>query len=165
MIYDWKIIAEHLREELSDYGALLSLYEQQQQGLFNRLPSRVLELSTTIQTHVEHVAASRARRERVVAEFATGLGMPADSTLRSLLPLIDPDARPLIEALISDINLMLHRVRRKHRQNHTLLSAAVAMHRETLQMLRPNAFTRTYSPSGVLSISAVRSSSTLCVAG
>ena len=165
MIYDWKIIAEHLRQELSDYGALLSLYEQQQRGLFARQPENVLQLSTSIQSHVEHVAHSRRSRERVVAEFAVSLGMPPDSTLRSLLPLIDKDARPLIEALISDINLMLHRVRRKHRQNHTLLSTAIAMHRETLQMLRPNAFTRTYSPAGVLSISAIRSSSTLCAAG
>lgn len=165
MIYDWQIIADHLRQELSDYGALLSLYEQQQQGLFARVPDTVLQTSGSIQMQVEHVADSRRRRERAVAEFAQSLGQPADSTLRSLLPLIDKDARPLLEALIGDINLMLHRVRRKHRQNHTLLSTAISMHRETLQMLRPNAFTRTYSPSGVMSISAIRTSASLCAAG
>jgi hypothetical protein len=39
------------------------------------------------------------------------------------------------------------------------------MHRETLQMLRPNAFTKTYSPTGIVSVSSGRVASTLCVAG
>jgi flagellar biosynthesis/type III secretory pathway chaperone len=165
MSNDWKPIAEHLRQELSDYGALLSLYDQQQRGLFARQPDTVLRLSTEIQAQVERVSEARRRRERVASEFAVSNGMAPDSTIRSLLSVVEKDARPLFEALISEINLLLHRVRRTHRQNHTLLSKALAMHRETLQLLRPNSFIKTYSPSGVVNVTAGRSSSTLCAAG
>jgi flagellar biosynthesis/type III secretory pathway chaperone len=114
---------------------------------------------------VSRVIGSRDQREQAVRQFAEANGMPPDSTLRSLLPLIDRDAHALFEALIGEINLLLHRVRRTHRQNHTLLNHTVAMHRETLQMLRPNFFTRTYSPKGHVSVATGRVPSTLCVAG
>jgi len=53
-----------------------------------------------------------------------------------LLPLIEVDARPLVEALVSEVNLLLHRVRRTSRHNHMLLTRAVDMHQETLELLR-----------------------------
>ncbi len=165
MSIHWKIIADYLRQELADYGGLLHLYDQQQRSLFGRQPDVVLQLSTAIQDQVTRVAASRERREKVVGEFAVAQGKPADSTLRELMAVIEADARPLLQALIGEINLLLHRVRRTHRQNHILLTKAVAMHRETLQMLRPNSFARTYSPAGVVTVNSGRAPSTLCVAG
>ncbi len=165
MSITWNIIAEHLRRELSEYGGLLHLYDQQQRGIFDRQPDAVLRLSTAIRIQVGLVAESRQLREQVVTQFADAHGRPANSTLRELLPHVDPDARPLLEALIAEINLLLHRVRRTHRQNHTLLSKAVAMHQETLQLLWPNSFTRMYSPAGMVSVASGRSPSTLSVAG
>ncbi len=162
---NWKDIADYLRQELADYGGLLHLYEQQQRNLFGRKPDAVLQASLEIQCQVVRVADARERREKAVSEFAISKGKPANSKLRDLLLVIEADARPLLEALIGEINLLLFRVRRTHRQNHLLLSKAVAMHRETLQMLRPSAFTKTYSPTGIVSVSAGRTSSTLCAAG
>ena len=49
-------------------------------------------------------------------EFAVSRGKPANSRLRDLLLVIEADARPLLEALIGEINLLLFRVRRTHRQ-------------------------------------------------
>jgi flagellar biosynthesis/type III secretory pathway chaperone len=165
MTSNWKIIIVQLRQELVDYGALLSCYDEQQRALFARKPDLVLRLSAAIKEQVERVITSRAQREHAVSEFAEAHRMPANATLRSLLPLIERDAHPLFEALIGEINLLLHRVRRTHRQNHILLTKAVAMHRETLQMLRPNSFTKTYSPAGVVSLNSGRAPSTLCAAG
>jgi hypothetical protein len=162
---NWKDIADHLRQELADYGGLLHLYDKQQLNLFGRKPDAVLQLSTEIQCQVVRVADSRERREKAVSDFALSHGKAANSKLRDLLLVIEADARPLLEALIGEINLLLFRVRRTHRQNHLLLSKAVAVHRETLQMLRPSAFTKTYSPTGIVSVSAGRTSSTLCAAG
>jgi len=84
--------------------------------------------------------------------------------LRALLPLLDADARPLLEALIDEVNLLLHRVRRTSRQNHTLLTRAVEIHQEVLQQLRPTSFLKTYSPAGTVSVSSAQASS-LSVAG
>lgn len=161
----WEFIAERLRDELADYGGLLRLFEEQQLALFNRDADTVLRLATDIETHTRTLADSRGRREEAVAAFASEHGKSANTSLRSMLPLITADARPLIEALISEVNLLLHRVRRTSRHNHTLLSRAVEVHQETLQQLRPNAFTKTYSPAGRVSVSAAHAAATLRAAG
>ena len=91
-------------------------------------------------------------------------GEPRTSTLRSLLPHVTPDARPLLQALIDEVNTLLHRVRRVSRHNHTLLSRAVEIHQDVLQQLRPSAFVKTYSPAGAVSLCAGQATS-LSVAG
>ncbi|HZZ18178.1 MAG TPA: flagellar protein FlgN [Opitutaceae bacterium] len=165
MTSNWKIIIVQLRQELVEYGALLTAFDDQQKALFSRQPDIVLHQSTAIKEQLDRVVSARNEREQAVGEFAVAHKMPVNATLRSLLPFIDKDAHPLFEALIGEINLLLHRVRRTHRQNHTLLNHTVSMHRETLQMLRPNSFTKTYSPAGIVSVSSGRVASTLCVAG
>jgi flagellar biosynthesis/type III secretory pathway chaperone len=111
------------------------------------------------------LAEFRVRREQAVATLAEAHGLPTTSSLRSLLPLIEEAAQPLLEALINEVNLLLHRVRRTSRHNHSLLSRAVEVHQETLQLLRPQSFTRTYSPAGRVSLTSAHSASTLRAAG
>lgn len=161
----WEFIAERLRDELADYGGLLRLFEEQQRALFDRDADAVLRLAADIESHARTVAESRCRREQAVAAFAEQHDRPATASLRSMLPLIEADARPLLEALINEVNTLLHRVRRTSRHNHTLLARAVDVHQETLQQLRPNAFTKTYSPVGRVSVAAAHAASTLRVAG
>lgn len=151
---NWQSIAESLRQELTEYGALLSLFEQQQECLFKRDPDAVLRLGGEIEGQAHILQDCRARREQAVASFATSVGAAANATLRSLLPHVESDARPLLEALINEINVLLHRVRRTSRHNHALLSRTLELHQETLRQLRPDAFTKTYSPSGRVSLAA-----------
>ena len=161
----WEFIAECLRAELADYGGLLHLFENQQRALFERDADTVLNLANEIEAHARALAESRCRREEAVAAFAEQHGRPMNTSLRAMLPLIEADARPLLEALINEVNLLLHRVRRTSRHNHTLLSRAVEVHQETLQQLRPNAFTKTYSPAGRVSVSAAQPAVSLRAAG
>jgi hypothetical protein len=161
----WEFIAESLRTELADYGGLLHLFEAQQASLFNRDADSVLHLANEIEAQARSVAGSRCHREQAVAAFAEAHGRPSTSTLRSMLPLIEADARPLLEALMNEVNALLHRVRRTSRHNHSLLSRAVEVHQETLQSLRPHAFTKTYSPAGRVSVAAAHATSTLRAAG
>jgi len=165
MKISWEYIAECLRQELADYGGLLHLFETQQRSLFDRDPETVLQLGIEIEGQARSLADCRGRREQAVAAYATACGRPANTSLRALLPDIEPAARPLVEALINEVNALLHRVRRTSRHNHTLLSRAVEVHQETLQQLRPNAFTKTYSPAGRLSVATAQGTSTLRAAG
>lgn len=161
----WEFIAECLRQELADYGGLLHLFEQQQRSLFDRDPEAVMHFANEIEAQARTLADCRERRERAVAAFAVENGQPATTSLRALLPLIAAEARPLLEALINEVNALLHRVRRTSRHNHMMLARAVEVHQETLAVLRPQAFTKTYSPAGRLSIATARPPSTLRVAG
>jgi flagellar biosynthesis/type III secretory pathway chaperone len=165
MSIHWQQIADHLRAELADYGGLLHLMETQQRSLFDRDAATVLRCAGEIEAQTRAAGESRVRREQVVSSFATERGQAAGSTLRSLLPLIEADARPLLEALIAEVNLLIHRVRRTGRHNHTLLARAVESHQETLQHLRPQAFTKTYSPAGRVALSVAAPARTLQVAG
>lgn len=165
MTTHWEFIAQCLREELADYGGLLGLFESQQRALFDRNPEAVLQYANDIEAHAVALSRSRRRREEAVARFAGEHALPETTPLRSMLTLIEADARPLLEALITEVNALLQRVRRTSRHNHSLLSRSVEIHQETLQQLRPHAFTKTYSPAGRLSVAAAQAPSTLRVAG
>ena len=76
---------------------------------------------------------------------------------------LDRAVQPLLEALINELNVLIHRVRRMNRHNHALLARAVSSHREILQALRPEAFTQTYAANG--RVAAGLSAATLKSAG
>jgi flagellar biosynthesis/type III secretory pathway chaperone len=162
----WTIIADALRTEIGGFGGLLALFEEQQQRLFTRDTDGVLRLSTEIENHTREMQLHRQRREQLVAEFAVAHQQPATATLRSLLPFIAAEARPLIEALISDVNRLIHTVRRLSRQNHTLLARAVETHQELMRTLRPDTFQQTYSAAGQKTLkSSLRAPGALQAAG
>ena len=144
----WMVIAESLRTEIAGFGDLLNLFEQQQQRLFSRDTDAVLHLSTEIEAHTRSMQQFRSHREQIVADFALANSQPAGATLRSLLPYVEAAARPLLEALIGEVNRLIHRVRRLTRQNHLLLARTVESHQELLRALRPDAFMQTYSAAG-----------------
>lgn len=161
----WQTIAECLRTELAEYGGLLALFEEQQKLIFAHEAQAVLRLSTAIEDQVRSLHGCRQKRENVVAAFATANAQPATATLRSLLFLVDAAARPLLEALIDEVNHLLHRVRRVSRHNHTLLARTIELHQDTLRLARPDAFTQTYAPTGRVSLSTAQPSSALQAAG
>ena len=161
----WIVITESLRCELAEYGCLLRLFEEQQSFLFNRDPANVLRLSGEIEQQVRYVQEFRRTREETVASFAVKQGQPINATLRSLLPLFEADVRPLIEALIGEVNVLIHRVRRISRHNHTLLSRTVDCHQQLLRMLQPDSFMQTYAPNGHAALTTTHRSSALQAAG
>src|SRR4249919_3480446 len=150
MTAHWKRIADCLREELAEYGGLLSLFEAQQHALTHRNPHIVLRHGNAISAFARSLARCRLRREKAVEAFALEHHRAPGSTLRSLLPLVDADARPLLEALVDETNHLLRRVRRASRRNHSLLIGAADLQEETLQLLRPSAFKRSYARHGAL---------------
>ena len=161
----WQLIAEALRLELAEYGELLRLFELQQQSLFAREPDAVLQLGTQIEDQARMLQDCRTRREQAVATFAKRVGQPGTTTVRGLLEFVEVEARPLLEALVNEINHLIHRVRRASRQNHTLLARTLEIHQETLRQLRPDSFTKTYSAVGRVSVAATQATPALRVAG
>jgi flagellar biosynthesis/type III secretory pathway chaperone len=162
---EWKIVADALRQEIADYGGLLHLFEEQQRYLFARNPDAVLRLSGEIETQVRNLHEARRNREAIVAAFALEHNELPTVTLRSLLAHFTADVRPLLEALISEINVLIHRVRRTSRHNHSLLARTVEAQQELLRQLRPDAFTQTYAPTGRVMLSGARPEPAFKVAG
>jgi flagellar biosynthesis/type III secretory pathway chaperone len=161
----WKNIAECLRAEIAEYGGLLHLFEQQQRCLFGREADAVLRLSAEIEAQVARLHDCRTHREQATVDFGSAHGHPTGATLRSMLGSVDAQARPLLEALIKEVNHLIHRTRRITRHNHALLARAVETHQEFLRALRPDAFTTTYAANGRVSATVVRPTSALQAAG
>jgi flagellar biosynthesis/type III secretory pathway chaperone len=162
----WPDIADCLRQEVAEYGALLNLFEEQQKQLFAHNSDAVLRLSGEIETQVRVLHESRRRREELVAGFAAQHGEPVSATLRSLFPLFAAEVRPLIAALIGEVNVLIHRVRRASRHNHILLARAVDIHQQLLRQILPDSFTQRYASSGRVSLtSTIPSSPALRAAG
>ncbi len=141
-------LVDLLRSELAAYGGLLALFDRQQSLLWSREVQAVADTSLEIESLVAEAAKHREARERWVAGFAARNARPTDASLRQLLPLFPADQRPLLDALIDEVNHLVHRVRRRARQNHSLLARAVELHREAIATLHPAARPRTYAASG-----------------
>lgn len=161
----WINITECLRSELAEYGCLLRLFEDQQHSLFNRDAENVLQLSNEIEQQVRHLHEYRRNREETVASFAVSHGHPVTTTLRALMPLFEPEVRPLLEALIGEVNVLIHRVRRVSRHNRTLLAHTVESHQQMLRTLKPDSFLQTYAPSGRVAHTMARPMPALQAAG
>ena len=150
----WTIIVEHLRAELQAYGGLLVLFDEQQHNLLRGDSDAVLSYAHEIEAQVKTTAELRDRREHAVNVFALEAGQPVGLSLKKLIPHFPADVRPLLSALINEVNHLIHRVRRGATRNHQLLSCAIELHGETLRILRPSAFIKTYSPQGQVSRSS-----------
>lgn len=152
MSTSWEFIAECLRNELQEYGALLSLFEDQQANLLRRDATAVLNLATAIEEHVQVTQNSRERREHAIREFAARHSQASSASLRQLLPFFPAEVQPLLQALIDEINHLIHRIRRGARQNQMLLSRTVEAHDDALRALRPDLYPKTYSRRGSVSV-------------
>jgi flagellar biosynthesis/type III secretory pathway chaperone len=152
----WQEMADRLRDEAAEYGRLLGYFEAQQQHLFQREPQGVLAMSQSIRQQSDVLERLRRDRESRVSAFASAHGRPANATLRSLLDLMPPEAQPLFEALIGEINRLIHRVRRSAKLNHRLLTAVVEVRQEFMRRVRPDAFTKTYAANGRVNLAGLR---------
>jgi flagellar biosynthesis/type III secretory pathway chaperone len=144
----WQNVVHELREELSAYGGMLHLYNEQQRALLHRDAASVLKYSNEIEVLVPELVEHRRRRTEATMELAAELQQPPQSTLRSLLAFIEPVVRPLLEALIGEVNRLLFKLRRLHEHNHTMLSRLLEAHHEVMQELQPATLNRTYAANG-----------------
>ncbi len=148
----WESLADSLRQEVQEYGGLLRLFEEQQTCIFRRDADRLLQLVEAIDRAAAEAETARRKREDCARHFAVGCGRDATATLRSLLPLVEEAVRPLLEALISEVNVLIHRLRRMAHQNHLLLAHAVDLQQSMLREFYPGVFTQTYSSGGRVAI-------------
>ena len=155
---DWEPLVETLRAELEEYGALFNHLTRQQEEIFARRVDTVLEINGDLDDQTRIIASARERRQEVMDDLVKRSGLPAGTRLTGMLDQFPDFVRPLLEALVRDINLMINRTRRKARQNHILLARAVELTQETLRLLQPGSFTKTYARSGQVSVTGDKTS-------
>ena len=143
-------LIESLREELKEYGEMLTLLDQQQQMVMHRQTQDLLQCVAAINTQSETVAATRREREQRQRQLARALGLSEEAALAEILPRIPTDYRPLLEALVTEHNELLVRVRQRARQHHLALNRIVELMQRFIGSLFPGAQPSTYNDAGLL---------------
>ena len=154
MITDWEPLAAALREEVQEYGGLLNLFDEQQAAILRRQPDVVLAIIDSLAAQAKTIDVCRKQREAFVKQCATGAGQPEESALSELLAFFADSVRPLLHALIEEVNHLITRTKRRARQNQMLLARSIEVSQQILQRLNPEAVTKTYSPKGRVRIAA-----------
>ena len=145
---DWDPLVELLREEVQEYGGLYNLLDRQQEEIFNREPDLVMQTNGDIEAHMSDMNELRERREATVREMASRFDCDEGLSLKKMLPRFPEFIRPMLQALIEEINAMVSRTRRKAKQNYLLLSRTMEITQEALRMAKPENFSKTYSRKG-----------------
>jgi flagellar biosynthesis/type III secretory pathway chaperone len=159
MIEHIQSLIEALREELQQYGEMLALLDRQHQYIMIRAAEDVFQSISPIQTQGAAIQSARAHREKRRGNLAEILQQPGDTPFAALIPLLPPDYRPLIKALVDENNELLVRVRQRARQNHLLLSRSVELMQGLLNTLMPSRETRVYNGNGTMHTHTVRTRS------
>lgn len=147
-----ELLIAALREELSGYGALLNLLKEQQEAVLDRKPDSVLTISTAIESQIKTMQVHRQRRVAAMEELTRLAGIPKSSTLRILSPYFRPALRPLVEALVDEVNRLITQTRRCAEQNQVLLARSMELAEELMKRLHPHAVSKTYSARGKVNI-------------
>jgi flagellar biosynthesis/type III secretory pathway chaperone len=141
-------LIEALREELQEYGEMLTLLDHQHQFIMVRDAEEVFQSINPIQAQGASIQSARAHREECRRDLARFVLQHDNSGFSVLIPLLPPDYRPLIKALVDENNELLVRVRQRARQNHLLLSRSVELMQGLLDTLLPSRETRVYNGHG-----------------
>jgi len=153
MIVNCELLIEALREEVQEYGGLLSLFNEQQTAILERKPDTVLVTQDTITAQLATITACRKRREECSKNIAVALGYKPNGALRGLIEGCEEPVRPLLYALIDEVNKLILRTRRRAQQNQMLLARSIEVSQQILQRLNPEAVTKTYSRRGRINLS------------
>ncbi len=144
----WEPLVAALRLELQEYGGLLNLLEDQQRSILGQDTDALLETNRSIEHQMEANFRLRDERESMVAALAQALGLPQRSRVRDLLPSFPDATRPMLDALLSEINSLIGQSRRRLKQNQLLLHRAAETTEKLLFALSPNSVSKTYTKRG-----------------
>jgi flagellar biosynthesis/type III secretory pathway chaperone len=141
-------LIETLREELTQYGELLALLEEQQHLIVSRSAEGLLENLASINAQVPKIGAARQRRDNLRQDLARVANQPAQISFRDLIKLVPRQYQALLEALVEEINSLLLRSQQRLRQNHLLLSRSLELMQKMITSLFPSSGGQTYNQSG-----------------
>jgi flagellar biosynthesis/type III secretory pathway chaperone len=143
-------LIEALREELEQYGEMLARLDYQQQLVMHRQTEDLFQSIADINAQAGVIATTRHAREQRQRQIAALLNLADTASFTDIVPLLPPDYRPLVQALVLENNELLIRVQQRARQNHLLLSHAVELMQNIITAIFPSTSPTTYDAAGRL---------------
>lgn len=118
-------VIEALRDELQQFGELLALLETQQTCLNRADAGEISRTAAAVDSQRKVIEAARDRRENLQRQLAWTIGEPDSQSLQSLLPRTPEIYRPLLFALVGEINQLIEAVRSQLESNQFQLRRAL----------------------------------------
>ena len=128
-----------LREELTQYGEVLALMQEQQELIINRAANDLLINLNRVNEQMERVAIARNQRETCRQNLVAALDGAEDTTFRQMTEMLPPEVQPLLDALVQEINHMLQNIQRWLKQNHLLLKRSLDLMQTIMKNMFPSA--------------------------
>ena len=145
-----------LRDELSQYGEMLALLDQQQETIVERRTDDLLHTTEAINSQGDVVQEVRRQREERQRHLAREWRQPETTSLGVLTRVAPTEYRPLFEALVRENNQLLFRIQQRVRQNQLMLSQVIELSQRLINSLFPGN-TPVYAESGGLRSTPSRS--------
>ena len=143
-------LVQNLREELIQYGELLSLLEQQQEMIVNRSADGLIQNLTSIHAQMAEIAKARGCREQCRSELAVSLDLDAELPIKEMYYSFPVEYQSLMQTLVDEVNELLIKANQRLRQNHLLLSRSLEFMQQLIQSLFPTQAGQTYDQSGLI---------------
>jgi hypothetical protein len=142
-----------LREELTQYGEVLALMQEQQQFIINRAANELLTNLNDVNEQMEKVAGARNQRDACRRALLASLGGTEKTTFQQMTELLPGEVQPLLNALVEEINGTLQLIQKWLRQNHQLLKRSLDLMNHIMQSMFPSSSgsAGTYSRGGQVS--------------
>ena len=142
-----------LREEMTQYGELLALMQEQQELIINRSANELLINLHDVNQQVEKIATHREEREAARRALVQSLGGTEDTTFKQMTALLPEEYHPLLNALVEEINQLLQRIQTWVKQNHLLLKRSLDLMQKIMHSIFPTAraAAQTYGQGGTVS--------------
>jgi len=142
-----------LREEMTQYGELLALMQEQQELIINRSANELLINLHDVTQQVEKISTHREQRDAARRALVQSLGGTEDTTFKQMTALLPEEYQPLLNALVEEINQLLQRIQTWVKQNHLLLKRSLDLMSKIMHTIFPtsSAAAQTYGRGGTVS--------------
>lgn len=153
----WDELADALRDELAEYGGLLSLLDEQRDAIMQRKVDALMDVNAKVQEQAVSAEHYRNIREEVCTRFAKTLGCVPSVTVKELVLRLPQEVQGMFTALVDDGIGVTNTAKKKADRNTQLLSRAGDLNERLLIAMRPQSTTKTYNKRGSVYIKTDKS--------
>ena len=117
---DWNQLVDALRDELQEKGGLIRLLDQQVQAVYRRDTRENERLEEQIRLQLRVIVRSTQFRELILRQSASSFQMNEDVHVNELIANFPDFVRPLLEALVTEVDRLSNRLQERLGQNEWL---------------------------------------------
>lgn len=141
-----------LRQEISEYGGLVCLLNEQQKLIFFRDAKALLEVNSLIEKQINCLGLLKDQRFSLI-ESLKGQSSKELKKAEDFLDLCPGPYKSLVQDLIDNLVLLAQKISDKTRQNHQYLENALKETRSLFHKVLSKAQVATYNKKGNLNLS------------